>query len=208
MRVNFDTVIFSPNLAMESFINACIVSFVSRIYALFNSSSTSLGFIAVICKVISCAKFLNSSVRATKSVWQLSSISTPTFPLACTYEEIIPSDVSLPSFLLLFQARVLQEVFCLIIITFCIFECLAAISDPCLSLFTKFFECIYRNVHFLDRVTFLLISLLLFRSFCHCIYILYRWFDFDLWCYFAGGNRCFFLCYFKSLSICLYQRVY
>ncbi|MEQ9092955.1 MAG: hypothetical protein RLN63_02515 [Miltoncostaeaceae bacterium] len=43
---------------------------------------TNCGFMAAMCSARSCTKSWNCSVRATKSVSQLTSSSTPTRPLA------------------------------------------------------------------------------------------------------------------------------
>src|SRR6266852_1755817 len=63
------------------------------------SRLTYWGAAAVTCRAMSCASRLNSSVRATKSVSQLTSTNAPTRPPACTYASTSPSEASRLAFL-------------------------------------------------------------------------------------------------------------
>src|SRR6266699_3350501 len=62
-----------------------------------SSTRTASGLVAAMCTARSRASALNSSVRATKSVSQLSSTSTPILPSWCTYCPTRPPDASAPA---------------------------------------------------------------------------------------------------------------
>src|SRR5215212_2979442 len=71
----------------------------SRAPAGMSSGETHIGRMEATCSATLRANSLNSGVRATKSVSQLTSTSTPTRPLKCTYASISPSVAALALFL-------------------------------------------------------------------------------------------------------------
>src|SRR5215217_805709 len=71
----------------------------SRAPAGMSSGETHIGRMEATCSATLRANSLNSGVRATKSVSQLTSTSTPTRPLKCTYVSISPSVAALALFL-------------------------------------------------------------------------------------------------------------